>query len=180
MREPLGADGERIGPLNGRYCDGILLGMVSLSHIDELPRAAQLGVRELAASKEVSFILLFGSRARGQAGPMSDVDLAVALVSRNDDPTDVKLRYLPRLSGPDCAVDLVVLETAPIALRFRIARDSLPLWVGDPRALHNFKVAAHRDWLDYEPMLRSHAAALRRRIAEGRFATGAPGAPRHG
>lgn len=146
-------------------------------HMERLPAAARRGVEELAASGEVSFIVLFGSRARGSAGPLSDTDLAVATTASFADSGDLKLRYLPRLSGPGCEVDLVVLDTAPPALRFRVARDGLPLWIGDPAALHAFRVEAHRDWLDFEPFVRGHLSALQERITGGRFARGAP---RHG
>jgi len=55
---------------------------------------------------------------------------------------------------------------SPEPPRFRVARDGVPLWVGDASLPHTFKMEAHRDWLDFEPMLRVHDRAQRQRLAK--------------
>lgn len=148
--------------------------MAFTEHMQRLPLGVRMGVEEIASSGEASFILLFGSRARGSEGPLSDVDIAVSSKGRTTEHADWVLCALPRMAGPDCHVDLVDLDRAPVALRYRVARDGTPLWIGDEHALHRFKVDANRDWLDFEPMLRVHDAALKMRMADGTFARGTP------
>ncbi len=139
-----------------------------------LPRPVAGAVEEMVARDEVDLVLLFGSRARGEHGPMSDVDLAVRTNENVENIHDWKLATLARLAGPVQSVDLVLLEQASPALRYRVARDGLPLWTRDERALHAFRFEAVRDWLDFEPVTRAHNAALARRIADGTFGKGEP------
>lgn len=51
----------------------------------------------LACCPEVKFAYIFGSRARGDAGPLSDVDVAVFLDGRVE-PFDCRLRLMEKLS----------------------------------------------------------------------------------
>ena len=139
-----------------------------------LPRPVADAVEEMVARDELDLVLLFGSRARGEHGPMSDVDLAVRTNKNVEDVHDWKLATLGRLAGPVQSVDLVLIEQASLALRYRVARDGLPLWTRDERALFSFRFEAVRDWLDFEPVLRAHDAALVRRVADGTFGEGEP------
>ena len=88
--------------------------------VDLDARAATLG-DALRNESAVVFAYLFGSLARGTAGPRSDIDVAVYLAS-GVDAFDMRLTLMGRLSarlGTD-AVDLVVLNDAPLALTGRI------------------------------------------------------------
>ncbi|MFO8070943.1 MAG: nucleotidyltransferase domain-containing protein [Polyangia bacterium] len=143
-------------------------------HMARLPRPVADAIEEVVARDEVDLVLLFGSRARGEHGPMSDVDLAMRTTENVEDTYGWKFAALARLAGPLQDVDLVLLEEASLALRYRIARDGLPLWTRDEDALHAFCFEAVRDWLDFEPVVRAHDAALARRIADGTFGKGAP------
>jgi predicted nucleotidyltransferase len=82
--------------------------------------------------------ILFGSRARGTARPDSDVDIAVL-------PVDPALSLhdegrltatLERAAG--APVDLVRLDHAPLALRWRIARDGIVLLSNPPETAPRF------------------------------------------
>ena len=79
------------------------------------------------ACPKIERILLFGSRARGDAQARSDIDLAVSCprVSQREwlDLCDV-LEELPTL----LRVDLVRLDTAGAALRNRILREGRTLY----------------------------------------------------
>ena len=153
-----------------------ILGVMPFTdHMQLLPPAVRGGVEEMVERGDVDFVLLFGSLSRGTCGPMSDVDLAVQLSSGTLDAFQWKISWLPRLSGPGCDVDLVIVSEASLALRFRIVRDGLPLWVGDEAALNAFKFESTRDWLDFEPMLRIHDKALVDRVRDGSFGKETPG-----
>ncbi len=98
---------------------------------------------------------LFGSRARGTAGPTSDVDVAILLdrqpaATLTGQPYDLEddLRGLLGLR-----VDLTVLDTAPADLIHRVLRDGVLLLDRDPSARIRFEVAARNAYFDLLPFL---------------------------
>lgn len=104
-------------------------------------------------------LLLFGSRARGDAAPTADWDLAY-LADASFDPAAFVVE-LVRLLGTD-RVDLVDLSAASGLLRFRAARDGVAV-CGDAEAIERFRIEAALFWCDVEPVLRdAYDAALER------------------
>ena len=78
----------------------------------------------LARSAEVKFAYVFGSCARGDTGPLSDVDVAVFLDSRGE-PFDFRLRLMETLSralGTE-RFDLVILNDAFPVLGYEAMRE---------------------------------------------------------
>src|SRR4051794_37221982 len=80
--------------------------------------------RVLGARKDVDAVYLFGSVARGTAGPASDVDVAVLF---NDPPPHTldgpRFTIESDLEGAvQARVDLVVLNDAPVDLSIRVLR----------------------------------------------------------
>ena len=57
-------------------------------------------------------IILFGSAARGDAGPHSDVDLLI--IKDGEDALDVTARIYRRLHGVGAAVDAIVVSSADV------------------------------------------------------------------
>lgn len=125
--------------------------------------------RQAAVWPELKLAVLFGSTARGQARPKSDVDLGVLL-----DPYSPELRFqveaeLGRAAGRP--VDVVLLDDAPPLLRFEIAREGVLLFQREDHRWTDFKTKAMVDWWDWAPTHRMIAAGvvrrLRERIADG-------------
>jgi predicted nucleotidyltransferase len=109
----------------------------------------------LAAEGDVVAAYLFGSQARGTAGPASDVDVAV-LFGRRPAATLLAQPFaladeLQGLVGRH--VDLVVLDTAPPDLIHRVLRDGQLLLDRDPAARVRFEVAARNAYFDLLPTL---------------------------
>jgi len=123
-----------------------------------------------AAQPDVRLAYLFGSLARGDAGPRSDVDLAVVLDSppeaRGRRRDDLHAQVMELLGRND--VDLVLADGAPALLRHRIARGRC-LWAREPVEATRFAVAALRDYEDTRPLRQAAASALARRLALGEF-----------
>jgi predicted nucleotidyltransferase len=105
----------------------------------------------------------FGSEARGDAGPASDVDVAI-LRGRRPAPTLAAQPYaladdLEGLVGR--RVDVVVLDTAPPDLVHRVLRDGILLLDRDRSLRLRFEVAARNAYFDLLPFLERY----RRRAA---------------
>lgn len=105
-------------------------------------------------------LLLFGSRARGDAAPTADWDLGY-IADASFDP-DALLPILVRALGTD-RIDLVDLDAASGLLRFRAARDGVAV-LGDQDAIERFRIDAASFWCDTEPVLRAAYDAVLERL----------------
>ncbi len=125
------------------------------------PSIEQRIVDLFAARDEIIAVYLFGSVARGAARPDSDVDVA-ALFSTPprrtlDGPRLALEGDLERALGR--AVDLVVLNDAPVDLRIRVLRDGRLLVDRDPSARIAYEVRTRNEAFDLEPVLARYRAA---------------------
>ncbi|HEV2851169.1 MAG TPA: nucleotidyltransferase domain-containing protein [Thermoanaerobaculia bacterium] len=128
-------------------------------------------LRQCAASlPEVRLAVLFGSTARGKAGPKSDVDIGVLLEPDTPESRSrVEVDLGRAVSGRD--VDVIFVKDAPPLLRFEIARDGVVLRQDEDGLWTGFKAQAMIDWWDWEPIASRIEAALierlRRKVGHG-------------
>lgn len=128
-----------------------------------------------ASRPEVLAAFVFGSTARGAAGPSSHVDIAVLLTdeaARRHRSDDYKARLIADLTSSlrTSDLDLVLLNEAPPLLSHRVLRDGILLHATDERALAVFRFRALQKYLDTKPLREAQAAALRERLVRGEFA----------
>jgi predicted nucleotidyltransferase len=115
----------------------------------------------LAARPDVVCAWLFGSRARGDARPDSDVDVAL-LLDRDPGGTlpasgiAVAGELERVLASP---VDVVVVDLAPPDLVHRVMRDGILLLDRDPGRRIAFEVAARNRWFDLQPIIAAYRRA---------------------
>ena len=111
----------------------------------------------LAARTDVVAAYLFGSVARGEARPDSDVDVGVVLAAGAP-------RELPAFGAlgdlhadleeaSDREVDLVVLNDAPVDLVHRVLRDGVLLYESDANRRIAFEARARSEYFDMQPIL---------------------------
>ena len=99
-------------------------------------------------------VYLFGSTARGDDRPTSDVDLGVLF----DTVPASSLAGVPLTLGGEVecllgrAVDLVVLNTAPADLVHRVLRDGKLVLDRDPPARLRFEVSRRNEFFDLAPV----------------------------
>ena len=103
-------------------------------------------------------VYLYGSRARGTAGPGSDVDLGVLFEETPPSvlggPPD---RLADELEGDlRLPVEVVALNKAPADLVHRVLRDGVLVLETDRSARIRFEVARRREYLDLLPVLREY------------------------
>jgi uncharacterized protein len=132
---------------------------------DLLPR--QLAAA-LACHGEVELALLFGSRARGQAQPGSDVDIAV--VGRGLDTVSLAVQLTDAIGLPVDVVDLS--RDPPFTLLLAVLHDGVKIHEGRPGSYGRFLSHTLTDLETDLPALRSMQRAFLRRVAE-RGLTGA-------
>lgn len=113
-------------------------------------RLFTLGDRVAAACPEIEFAYLFGSAGTARATPRSDVDLAI-YVSRSADPHRSRLetsRIAARHLGTD-AIDIVVLNTAPVALAGRVLMSRQVIVDRRPFLRHQYESLTARLFQDF-------------------------------
>ena len=106
---------------------------------------------------------LFGSYARGESAPESDVDVAVLF--EQDPPRNLAGLHLDLADDLSAAVggpvDLVVLNRAPADLIHRVLRDGVLILERDRAARVRFEVRARNAYFDLLPHLRRYRRAGR-------------------
>lgn len=121
-----------------------------------------------AAKLLIALVYLFGSRAEERAGPGSDYDLAIFFSQEPPARERHALAYrIGRLLEAD-RVDLVVLNRAPIELRYSVIATGYSLYEASPLARVEFEAQTLSRYFDYLPVLRRQ----RKEILEEQYETG--------
>jgi predicted nucleotidyltransferase len=122
-------------------------------------RIAREITRVFAARNEnAAAVYLFGSMARGEGRPNSDVDVAVLYGK----PVEAGLAGLKLALAGDLEerlgrrVDLVVLDRQPPDLVHRVLRDGLLVLENNRSARIRFEVNARNEYFDVLPVLRRY------------------------
>jgi hypothetical protein len=132
----------------------------------------------LAAKPQVLFSYVFGSAARGEARPDSDVDIAVYLDTETVQAdagsfrTSLLTELLMCLHRND--VDLVILNQAPVVLQHRVLRDGVLILSRDEPGRVAFTVDTLRRYVDTAPLRRLAMEYTRRSIEQGTYGRAIP------
>ncbi len=127
----------------------------------------------LAAEKDVRFAYLFGSVAKGRAGPRSDIDVAVWFAENGPLVVDRALELEATIERElDCPVNVVALNNAPIGLSFNALRSGRLILSRDERLRHRFYIERVGRYCDMETARSIFTRYLSRRIEEGTFGGG--------
>lgn len=108
----------------------------------------------LSKNRQIILGYLFGSQAQGQAGPMSDYDIAILIGGEMAPRTRHKLAHeLACLLGVE-QVDLVILNRAPIELRYHVVAEGQLLYQRDLASRVEFEADTLSRYADFLPVLR--------------------------
>lgn len=132
--------------------------------------AVQSELVELFEANQVILAYLFGSQARGESSPLSDVDIAVLLSHEipaeewgglQIDLTSALMGVLHRNE-----IDVLILNRATPLLADRAIRCGRLIFESDPRARVHFETESLHRYLDTEPLRELRWAYLERHIEE--------------
>ena len=107
-------------------------------------------------------VYLFGSVARGESRPGSDLDVAVLLEPAPERGTYESLRLELRAeleSDLGQEIDFMVLNHAPPDLAYRVLRDAVLVIEPDPSARVRFEVRARNEYWDLKPYIDEYRRA---------------------
>lgn len=107
----------------------------------------------------LDLLIIYGSRARGEAHAASDWDFAY--LGRGVDGDRLRADLMAVVASDD--IDVVDLRRCSALLAFHAARDGITLYQSQPDAFPDFQIHATLNWLDMEPVVRAaHREVLAR------------------
>ena len=119
---------------------------------------------------EVSALYLFGSSAKGKKTKESDIDIAVLLDGSWLHKKDIeKFRKKYYEASPHFSlrrVDIVILNTAPVFLKYQVIKTGKILFDRNRKLRVGFTEKTINEYLDFKPILDVHLNAVARRFRE--------------
>jgi predicted nucleotidyltransferase len=141
-------------------------------HMEQLiDRLKTKNAIDLFVRNDVVLAYVFGSQARGEAGPLSDVDVAIlfaADASRQD--RFERVLVMSNALGVMVQredVDVIDLQEASPLLRHRVYYDGHLLYCPDDAVRVRFETTALRDYVDTAPLRRLKEKFLYQRFVKG-------------
>jgi predicted nucleotidyltransferase len=103
---------------------------------------------------DVLAVLLFGSRARGDAAPSSDFDVCLVLGGK---PRSDRERAEKRLEyAAEAALDVAIFESLPLHIRSRVLKEGTILYARDEDALYAVAIRTVRAWEGFRHIHRQY------------------------
>jgi predicted nucleotidyltransferase len=151
-------------------------GVTVINENSRVPPLDAAALERLSHSLDLAGVvaaMLIGSQARGNPGPLSDVDIAI-WHEPDLDPSQRLSLQLGLASAAGAAldtdeIDIVMLNRAPPLLRQRAIRDAVRLVERDRDERVRLEKRAILDYLDTAPLRAELNRGLERRMREGRF-----------
>lgn len=118
--------------------------------------------KSLGRFREVAAAYLFGSHARGQAGPLSDIDVALLVKGRPNLSRLLELVGIVMEIFGD-TVDVGILNELPLPVQYRVISYGKLLYVGDDLERSRQEAKIIDEYLDCKPWIDAILEAWLRR-----------------
>ena|SRR3990172_13432783 len=115
----------------------------------EQERQVDRVLQRARADADVLAVMLYGSAARGEASPTSDIDLCLVLVPGRRTPTQMSVKRLEYLQEVD--LDVQVFQQLPLYIRRRVLKDGRVLFVRDEDQLYEVAFRTIQAFEDFRP-----------------------------
>lgn len=109
---------------------------------------------------EVLAVMLFGSRARGEARPDSDFDVCLVLANGPTSDADRTRKRLDYLADAD--LDLTIFQQLPLYVRSRVLKEGEVLFVRDEDQLYDVAMRTVKGWEHFRHIHRMYLDAVAR------------------
>lgn len=108
-----------------------------------------------AKEKDILLSYIFGSQLRGKTGPLSDYDFAVFLSRKPSFQFKYKLKNKLMNVLNTGQVDLVILDDAPVELKYKVVATGKIIFQKNSAAKVEFEADTLSRYFDYLPVLRA-------------------------
>ena len=105
-------------------------------------------IETIKAHPNVIAIYLFGSHAKGEATPLSDIDIAVIM----ENPTPESEAEIGSLASPQ--IDVVLFHRLPLHIKHEVFKYGREIFVRNEEKLLEVKLEVMREYLDTARMYR--------------------------
>jgi len=105
-------------------------------------------ISSIKKNKTVKAIYLFGSQARNEAGPLSDIDICVIAPTASE-------KEKNDIAG--CGywdVDIVLFDNLSLIIQARIFKEGKSLYVADPDYINELAWRTTKTYFDFKPILK--------------------------
>lgn len=126
----------------------------------DVDRVLERVVAAARDDRDVLAVILYGSRARGEAHAGSDVDVALVLTHAPRDAQEIG-RILLRYASLDDA-DVQIFQRLPLYVQSRVLREGRALFVRDEDALYEAAFRTVRAWELFRPRYEAYLAEVAR------------------
>jgi predicted nucleotidyltransferase len=103
---------------------------------------------------DVLAVMLFGSGARGEAAPGSDLDVCLVLAAARPSALAASHKRLEYLGEGD--LDVAIFQQLPLYIRSRVLREGRVLFVRDEEALYALATRTARTFEDFRHVHRQY------------------------
>ncbi|RKD32295.1 type VII toxin-antitoxin system MntA family adenylyltransferase antitoxin [Thermohalobacter berrensis] len=116
---------------------------------------------------DVKAVYLFGSYADNKENRFSDIDLGILLKDKYD--KKIKLDILSEMAEIGfCKVDLVILNEAPILMKYEIVKHNKLIYKKDNFDSNSYFSSVIRRYLDFNPFLEVQNKYFKERLLNGK------------
>jgi len=105
---------------------------------------------------EIPAVFLFGSAARGEQGPTSDVDICLVFAPGISDRLYMAQKRLNYMSEAPEGLDIQVFQLLPLYIRHRILKEGKVLFCRDEDALYDIAFATIKAFEDFRHIYREY------------------------
>ena len=109
---------------------------------------------------EVLAVILFGSRARGEDIPDSDIDICLVLEPRSYSDLELSKKKLDYLAEFD--LDIHIYQQLPLYIRHRVLKEGKVLFCRDEDVLYDLAFRTIREYEDFKHIYREYLEEIAR------------------
>ena len=117
-------------------------------------------VRKAEDDMDVLAVIAFGSHARGDAGPGSDVDVCLVLLPREYEPIQLSHKKMEYLKTFD--LDIQIFQQLPLYIRTRVLKEGEVLFCRNEDELYELAFRTAQQFEDFRPIYHAYLEEVAR------------------